>query len=58
MVTMGCGEECPYMPGAVVDWRLDDPKGEPIKRVREIRNEIEKRVAELIDEHGWRRNPE
>jgi arsenate reductase len=56
LVTMGCGEECPYIPGAeVVDWPLEDPKGKPIERVREIRDEIRARVATLVDRRGWAR---
>jgi arsenate reductase len=51
VVTMGCGDECPYVPGArYVDWPLDDPRGQGIEKVREIRDEIERRVRELIDE--------
>src|SRR5688572_10350138 len=39
LVTMGCGEECPHIPGVEVqDWPLEDPKGQPLARVREIRN--------------------
>ena len=54
LVTMGCGEECPYMPGLTVeDWALDDPKGQPIERVREIRDVIKNRVKELIAARGW-----
>jgi arsenate reductase len=54
LVTMGCGEECPYVPGVeVLDWPLDDPKGMPVERVREIRAEIQKRVAVLIEGRGW-----
>lgn len=54
LVTMGCGEECPFIPGAVVeDWPLEDPKGKPLERVREIRDEIERRVAALITRRGW-----
>jgi arsenate reductase (thioredoxin) len=54
LVTMGCGEECPYIPGVEIqDWALEDPKGKPIERVREIRAEIEKRVAALIEARGW-----
>jgi len=54
LVTMGCGEECPYVPGARVhDWALEDPKGQPPARVREIRDEIRSRVEELVDAHGW-----
>ena len=44
LVTMGCGDECPYVPGAKRDdWPLEDPKGKPIERVREIRDEIRDR---------------
>jgi arsenate reductase (thioredoxin) len=51
VVTMGCGDECPYIPGKrYVDWDLTDPKGQPVDRVREIRDDIERRVAELIEE--------
>ena len=51
VVTMGCGDECPYVPGTrYVDWPLDDPRGQGIEKVREIRDEIERRVRELIDE--------
>ncbi len=56
LVTMGCGEECPYLPGVeVTDWLLEDPKGQPVERVRAIRDEIQRRVAELIDARGWAR---
>ena len=48
VVTMGCGDVCPVLPGtSYVDWGLDDPAGQPLERVRELRNEIEGRVAEL-----------
>ena len=51
VVTMGCGDECPYVPGTrYVDWPLDDPRGQDIEKVREIRDEIERRVRDLIDE--------
>jgi len=51
VVTMGCGDECPYVPGTqYVDWELEDPKGRPIEEVRATRDEIERRVMELIDE--------
>lgn len=54
LVTMGCGDECPYVPGARRDdWPLEDPKGRPIDRVREIRDEIRARVQALIDREGW-----
>lgn len=53
VVTMGCGDECPYVPGTqYVDWELEDPKGRPIEEVRATRDEIERRVVELIDELG------
>jgi arsenate reductase len=45
---MGCGDVCPVLPGKrYLDWGLDDPAGQPLERVREIRDEIERRVAEL-----------
>jgi arsenate reductase (thioredoxin) len=56
LVTMGCGEECPYFPRMKVeDWPLEDPKGKSVDRVREIRDEIRHRVQALIDAHGWAR---
>jgi arsenate reductase (thioredoxin) len=55
LVTMGCGDQCPYVPGAKRDdWPLEDPKGKPIEKVREIRDEIRSRVEALIDREGWR----
>jgi arsenate reductase len=55
LVTMGCGEACPVAPPSVVrdDWPLEDPKGKPIERVREIREEIRQRVEALVREQGW-----
>lgn len=51
IVTMGCKEECPFVPGArIVDWDLPDPAGKPIEFMRDIRDEIEKRVRIFIDE--------
>ena len=48
VVTMGCGDECPFVPGKrYEDWELDDPAGQPIERVREIRDEIDRRVIDL-----------
>ena len=53
VVTMGCGDECPYVPGTrYLDWDLEDPKGRPLEEVRATREEIERRVVELIDELG------
>ena len=55
LVTMGCGEECPAVPGARrEDWPLPDPKGQPLERVRQIRDEIRSRVAALVEKEGWR----
>jgi arsenate reductase len=49
VVTMGCGDECPYIPGRrYLDWDLPDPKGRPLEEVRATRDEIEGRVAELV----------
>ena len=49
VVTMGCGDECPYIPGKrYIDWDLPDPKGQPVEAVRELRNDIDRRVSELI----------
>ena len=54
LITMGCGEACPVVPGVRrEDWPLEDPKGKPVERVREIREDIRKRVVELISEEGW-----
>ena len=51
VVTMGCGDECPYMPGKrYLDWELDDPKGRPLEEVRATRDEIERRVRRLAAE--------
>ena len=48
VVTMGCGDECPYIPGKrYIDWELDDPAGRPIEEVRRIRDQIDRRVGEL-----------
>jgi protein-tyrosine-phosphatase len=51
VVTMGCGDACPYIPGKrYVDWELDDPKGLPIDQVRAIRDDIARRVDALVAE--------
>ncbi len=51
VVTMGCGDECPYIPGKrYVDWDLPDPSGQPIARVVELREEIARRVETLVEE--------
>jgi arsenate reductase len=49
VVTMGCGDECPFIPGRrYVDWDLADPKGQPIQEVRATRDEIRRRVGDLV----------
>lgn len=49
LITMGCGEACPYVPGIKrEDWPLEDPKGKSLDRVREIRDEIKAKVEGLI----------
>ena len=56
LVTMGCGDQCPVVPGLRRDdWPLDDPKGQPIARVRAIRDDIRHRVEVLLDREGWSR---
>jgi arsenate reductase len=53
LVTMGCGDACPVIPGVKrMDWPLDDPKGQPLEQVRMIRDDIERRVRALISELG------
>ena len=54
LVTMGCGDACPFVPGLQkIDWPLRDPKGQPIEVVRNIRDEIRQRVADLATERNW-----
>ncbi len=51
VITMGCGDTCPYFPGVSYrDWKLDDPAGQPIEAVRAIRDAIAERVRELVAE--------
>jgi protein-tyrosine-phosphatase len=51
VITMGCGDECPFYPGTrYLDWALDDPAGQGVEAVRPIRDEIERRVLELVEE--------
>jgi len=53
VVTMGCGDACPYFPGVrYEDWTLDDPAGQGIEAVRPIRDEIRTRILGLLDELG------
>ena len=54
LVTMGCGDACPYVPGLrKIDWELPDPKDQPIDVVRQIRDEIRRRVLDLASERNW-----
>ena len=54
LVTMGCGDECPYIPGAELeDWPLPDPRGRPLAEVRRIRDEVKARVERLVRTKGW-----
>jgi arsenate reductase len=54
LITMGCGDACPYVPGLRRDdWPLEDPKGKPVERVRQIRDEVRSRVTELLAREGW-----
>jgi arsenate reductase len=51
VVTMGCGDSCPYIPGKrYIDWELADPKGRPIEEVRDTRDDIARRVQQLLAE--------
>jgi arsenate reductase len=53
LVTMGCGDECPFVPGLRRDdWPLDDPAGQPLERVRGIRDDIRRRVHTLVTREG------
>ena len=53
VVTMGCGDACPYIPGKrYIDWSLRDPKGLPLDEVRAVRDEIATRVSALVAELG------
>jgi arsenate reductase len=55
LITMGCGDECPIVPGARRDdWPVADPKGQPPDVVRRIAGDIAGRVSALIDANGWR----
>ena len=57
LITMGCGDQCPIVPGAKRDdWPLADPKDQPLDKVRAIRDEICSRIQALLDEQGWARS--
>jgi arsenate reductase len=56
LVTMGCGEACPAVPGLkTADWPLEDPKGKPLGVVRRIRDDVRARVIALLRDKGWNR---
>lgn len=53
VITMGCGDACPVIPGKrYLDWGLDDPAGKPVEQVRPVRDEIERRVRRLVTDLG------
>lgn len=55
LVTMGCGEKCPYVPGLEIqDWPLPDPKGKSLEQVRVTRDEIKTKIENLLQEKGWK----
>lgn len=57
LVTMGCGEEYPVVPRLQrEDWPLEDPKGKPIEAVGQIRDDIFRRVEQLVESRGWARS--
>lgn len=57
LITMGCGDRCPVVPGLKRDdWPLEDPQGKDIARVRAIRDEIRQRVETLLEHEGWRKS--
>jgi arsenate reductase (thioredoxin) len=56
LVTMGCGESCPAVPGlATEDWPVPDPKDAPLAEVRRVRDDVQRRVARLVAARGWAR---
>jgi len=54
LITMGCGDECPYVPGlSILDWPLPDPAGQSLETVRAIRDQVRMKVRELVLARGW-----
>ena len=54
LITMGCGDECPFVPGLRrEDWPLEDPKGRPLEEVRRIRDDFRRPVEELLTREKW-----
>ena len=59
LVTMGCGDDCPYVLGLrTEDWPMGDPGGQPLERVREMRDDVGLMVAQLVSTCGWVRRPQ
>jgi arsenate reductase len=57
LITLGCGEACPPVPGLQRDdWPLEDPKAKSVERVREIRDEVRSRVLRFLEREGWARS--
>lgn len=57
LITMGCGESCPVIPGAKrEDWPLQDPKGQSADAVKKIRDEVRDRVSRFVEREGWARS--
>mgnify|MGYP001453052448 CR=1 FL=1 len=57
LITMGCGDACPHLPGLHRgDWPLSDPKGRPLEEVRAIRDEIRSRVIALLRDRSWQQS--
>ena len=56
LITMGCGDECPFVPGLERDdWPLANPKNQPLETVRRIRDDLQHRVRTLVAARGWQR---
>jgi len=54
LITMGCGEKCPVVNGVErADWPIEDPKGQSVQRVREIRDDLRARVSAFVESNGW-----
>ena len=54
LITMGCGEACPFVPGLErIEWTLPDPKGQPLNAVRDVRDEVRRLVVDLLRSRGW-----
>jgi arsenate reductase (thioredoxin) len=51
-ITLNCQDSCPYVIGGIEDWDVDDPAGQPLEKVREIRDDIERRVRDLVEERA------